>query len=80
MEDLALRRYEERIIAALKAKRALIDRLASKDRKYVLRPGAVCNWATPRDDAVIAFEKLVIKLVLCGSGAAGTYAKIAEKF
>ena len=79
MSDPIFLSVKERIIAELKAKRATIDRLAKTDRQYVLRPGAVCNWATERDDAIIAYEKLVTKLSLCGGNAAG-YAKIAERF
>ena len=80
MNDLAATNYEDRIIAELKAKHVLIECLLRTDRRYVLRPGAVCNWATPRDDAILEFEKLVIRLKETGSSAASRYSKMLDTF
>ena len=80
MSDLAAANYEERIISQLKDKRARIDRLARIDRQYVLREGAVCNWATERDDAIIEFEKRLTKLAATGSSATGKFTRMVDTF
>ena len=79
MEIIQTKTFEEKCCFRLNYLHQKILALAEKDRQYTLAPGAVCNWATQRDDFIIEFYKTKAKLSASG-GNIQKYEAIEKKF